>query len=243
MMIANPVAAAAAKPPVPQLATSVKPPTTAPAAAPASGTTPPATGASPAPTGAPKSPPTPAEVEQAKAAVVDKLMATSAADALGTVDAHLAKLATLTVGGGTPQGVAGAKEATALLTDASMMLQHAHVKAMEQLRAMAGELHMRLMSSASGLAYMGGQVQLAGGSKEPIKLADIAAGPIAETKATMADVVAALTPPKTAHPAKDPAAPAAPAAAAPAPGASAAPAAPAAPSAPAAPATPKPVAG
>jgi hypothetical protein len=188
MMVTTPVPVAASKPapaapaaPAPG-APVLKSPTGPAPADPA--TSPPAAGdAAPADAAA-----------AAKQAMLDKLDATSATEAIAQVDAHLTKVASLSVGGGTPEGANGAKAASALLTDASMLLQHAHVKAMEQLRTMATELHVRLMSSASGLAYMGGQVAVAGQSKEPVKLADIIAGPAQETKATMADVVAAITP-------------------------------------------------
>ena len=114
-----------------------------------------------------------ADAAASQQAAIVKLQKTSAADALAQVDVHLAKIASLSVGGGTPEGTQGAKVASMLLTDASMLLQHADVQAMQQLRNMATELHMRLMSSASGLAFMGGQVALAGGSKTPIKLGEI----------------------------------------------------------------------
>ncbi len=130
----------------------------------------------------------------AKQAIIEKLEQTTASDAMAQVDEHLGKLAALSVGGGTPEGAQSAKVASALLTDSSMLLQHAHVKAMETIRNMATELHMRLMSSVSGLAYMGGQVAVAGQSETPVKIAEIAAGPIAETKATMTDVIDAITP-------------------------------------------------
>jgi hypothetical protein len=138
--------------------------------------------------------------------VLDKLDATSATDAIAQVTDQLAKVSSLSVGGGTPEGIESAKAASAMLTDASMLLQHAHVKAIEQIRTMATELHVRLMSSASGLAYMGGQVALAGQSKEPVKLADIIAAPVKETTQTMADVTAVLAPMAPA-PAPAPAAP------------------------------------
>lgn len=210
MMISSPVAPAAK----PALATApaATPAPAAPAATPATGTTAPtAPSATPAPgTPAPATVGQPApRADTSQQAVIDKLMQTSATEAIGEVDAQLAKVASLTVGGGTPEGANGAKVASALLTDASMMLQHAHVKAMEQIRTLAGELHMQLMSSASGLAFMGGQVSTAGQAKEPVKLADIAAGPIAATRATMADVVAALRPAEAPAPiAVPPAAPA-----------------------------------
>jgi hypothetical protein len=181
----------------------------------------------------------------AKQAVLDKLEQTTASDAIAKVDDHLAKLSTLSVGGGTPEGAQGAKVASALLTDSSMLLQHAHVKAMEQLRTMATELHMRMMSSVSGLAYIGGQVAMAGQSKAPVKLADIAAGPITQTKETMSDVLAAIMPKEdvVAGPPAVPGAPDAPTV----PGAptapdATAPTAPAAPGAPSAPDAPKPAA-
>jgi hypothetical protein len=136
----------------------------------------------------------------AKQAVFEKLEKTTATDAITQVGSHLDKISSLSIGGGTPEGAESAKVATALLTDASMLIQHAHVKSMEQLRTMATELHVKLMSSASGLAFMGGQVAIAGQSKEAIKLADIAAGPITETKQTIAEVMTALAP-KDAAPA------------------------------------------
>ncbi len=148
----------------------------------------------PAPSGGAAPADAAAAAAAAQQAVVEKLQSTSAADAIAQVDDHLTKLSTLTVGGGTPEGLKGVKDATALLTDSSMLLQHAHVKAMEQLRDMATELQMRVMGSVSGLAFMGGQVSIAGQSKTPVKLADITAGPITEAKAIMADVVAAITP-------------------------------------------------
>lgn len=123
---------------------------------------------------------------------VEQLMATSAADALGKVDATLAKVAALTVGGGTPAGVASAKAAGALLTDASLFLQHAHVKAMEQLRSFASELSLQVMGSAAGLAFIGGQVATAGQSKVAVPLAGVIAEPAAATKATMAKVADVL---------------------------------------------------
>ncbi|MCW2921529.1 MAG: hypothetical protein JWL76_1403 [Thermoleophilia bacterium] len=136
----------------------------------------------------------PVDAAAAKQAIIEKLQTTTASDAIAQVDDHLAKLSMLSVGGGTPEGQQSTKAATSLLTDSSMLLQHAHVKAMEQLRDMATELQMRVMSSVSGLAYMGGQVAMAGQSKTPVKLSEIAAGPINETKAIMADVIAAITP-------------------------------------------------
>ena len=136
----------------------------------------------------------PVDAAAAKQAIIEKLQSTSAADAIAQVDGQLAKLSTLTVGGGTPESLQSTKAATTLLTDSSMLLQHAHVKAMEQIRDIATELQMRVMSSVSGLAYMGGQVAIAGQSKNPVKLSEIAAGPITETKAIMADVIAAITP-------------------------------------------------
>lgn len=201
-------------PPVTTGAVPVPPPPAAPAATAPAGAPPAVPQAAPKPTGAPNAPvqpEAPTDPAAAKAAVIDKLMKTSAQEAISEVDAHLAKVASLSVGGGTPEGTQGAKVASALLTDASMLLQHAHTKALEQIRTLAGELHLKLMSSASGLAYMGGQVAIAGQSKQPVKLAEIAAGPIAETKATMAEVVAALG--ATAKAAPAPATPAAPAAA------------------------------
>lgn len=148
----------------------------------------------------------PVDAAAARQSIIEKLQATSAADAIAQVDGHLEKLSALSVGGGTPEALQTTKVASALLTDSSMLLQHAHVKAMEQLRDMATELQMRVMSSVSGLAYLGGQVAIAGQSKTPVKLADIAAGPITETKATMGDVISAITPkdvPKADTPAPD----------------------------------------
>jgi hypothetical protein len=159
----------------------------------------PAPGAPAAP--APASGAAPADAAAAKQAVFEKLEKTTATDAITQVGSHLDKIASLSIGGGTPAGVESAKVASALLTDASMLIQHAHVKSMEQLRTMATELHVKLMSSASGLAFMGGQVAIAGQSKEAIKLADIAAGPIGETKQTIAEVMTALAPKDGAAPA------------------------------------------
>ena len=130
----------------------------------------------------------------AKQSVIEKLQSTTAAAAIAQVDEHLGKLATMSVGGGTPEGAESAKVASALLTDSSLLLQHANVKALETLRDLATELQMRVMNSVSGLAYIGGQVAIAGQSKTPVNLADITAGPISETKAAMADVVEAITP-------------------------------------------------
>lgn len=206
MMISSPApvgaSAAPAAAPIPPPAGTSAPPSTTPASrapgSPPAGTTAPAPTPAPAPAPAP---PTgqgggaPADAAAATQAVIDRLMKTSASEAIEQVDARLAKVASITVGGATPEGTQGAKVASALLTDASMLLQHAHVKTMEQLRAIAGELHLKLMSSSSALAFLGGQVSVAGQSKEPVKLAEVAAGPIAQTKATIADVVAALAPP------------------------------------------------
>lgn len=153
-----------------------------------------------------------------KQAVVDKLMKTSATEAMGQVDERLTQLSKLTIGGATPEGVKGATHAANLLTDASMLLQHAHVEAMKELRQLEGGLHVRLMSSASGLAFLGGQIAVAGQSSKPVKLADVAANQIAETGTAMHDVAAVLTA-ATAPAADGPPAPApapAPASAAPA---------------------------
>ncbi len=201
MIVATPIPTAVPKP------TPTAPPTapvaTAPAGAPSA--TPkvddaPAVPAGQAADGAKQQTPAPGgaaapvDAAAAKQSIIEKLQSTSAADAIAQVDSHLEKLSALSVGGGTPEGQQTTKIASALLTDSSMLLQHAHVKAMEQLRDMATELQMRVMSSVSGLAYMGGQVAIAGQSKTPVKLADIAGGPITETKATMGDVIAAITP-------------------------------------------------
>ena len=220
MMVTTPVPSAAPKAapaPAPAAPATATPKPTVPAAddAPSSpATSQAAAGAK----GDAKAPPAggaaaPADAEAAKQAVLDELEKTTAQDAIAKVDDHLEKIAALTVGGGTPEGAQSAKVASALLTDSSMLLQHAHIKAIEQLRTMAAELNMRVMSSASGLAFLGGQVALAGQSKEPVKLADIVAGPIKDTKAAMADVISAITPKdaKGDAPAKGDASPAAPA--------------------------------
>ncbi|MEO6866996.1 MAG: hypothetical protein ABI200_03150 [Gaiellales bacterium] len=181
--------------PVPPPISATPPAPAGPAAPPAPTAPPAAKDGTPAPkTGTPvpdgSTPPpagstAPADAADAAAKVIEQLANTSAIDAMTQVNAQLDKVATLSVGGGTPEGVENAKVASALLTDSSMMLQHAHTKALEQLRTIAGELHLQLMSASSGLAFLGGQVALAGQSKEPVQLAEIAVGPINETKKTM----------------------------------------------------------
>jgi hypothetical protein len=159
-----------------------------------------------------------------KEEAVKQIMSMSASDAVAAAGEELTSVGKMTIGGGTPEGAEKAKAAAALLSNTSQMVQLAHLKATDQLRSIADELDVRMMSAASGLAFMGGQIALAGASKTPINLADVAKGPIAETQAILAEVVKALG---------GAAAPAAPAA----PTAPAAPAAPAASTAPAAPVT------
>ncbi|MCW2925118.1 MAG: hypothetical protein JWM98_2522 [Thermoleophilia bacterium] len=193
----------------PASATPPKLPTTPTAPAPHDAPTAPAGHDAPSAPGAPTGHDTPADPTapkvpvpadapptgpaDAKTAVIDRLMKTSAGEAMAEVDGNLAKLSALTVGGPGPEGAKDAAAATALLTDSSMLLQHAHVKAMEDLHQLAGDLHVRLMSSASGLAFIGGQVAAAGQSKTPVKVAEVAAGQIAETEEAMHDVAAVLS--------------------------------------------------
>jgi hypothetical protein len=169
----------------------------APATPPAGGkpapTAPTVPGAPTAPTGGATPPAgTPADAAAAKAALLDKLMKTTAADAIAQVSGHLEQLGKMTIGGGTPEGIKAAKDASALLTDASMLLQHADVKVMEQLHDKAAELHMKLMGSATGLAFLGGQLAVAGQSKEPIKVGEVAAERIKDTVMTMQAALTAL---------------------------------------------------
>lgn len=202
MMISSPippVAAAAAAPPA---ATPTAPAT--PAATPTAPATPAAALAdnAPVPAGAASgpddAPPIPTR-EQA----IRETMSMSAQDAAAAVASNFEALGKLTVGGGTKEGVEHAKLASMLLSNSSSMLQLAHLKASEHLRSLADELDMQMMGAATNLAFVGGQVALAGGAKQPIKVAELAAQPMAMTTAALTDVLAAITP--TSAPASPPA--------------------------------------
>jgi hypothetical protein len=175
--------------------------THAPAPAPAPTTPKPSAPGAPA---NPSGPQTPADAAAQKAAMLDKLMKTTAVEAITQVGGNLKALSQLTVGGGTPEGQKAAQTATALLTDSSMMLQQADLKAVLQLHDAAAELHARLMGSATSLAFLAGQLAIAGQSKQPIKVADVAKDNIAQAVATMQATLTALTPPKDGAPASAP---------------------------------------
>lgn len=188
MMISTPIpamAAAPAAPPAPDAPPPTATPVTAPAA-PAPDDGPPPAGAAPKPGDDPSIP--------TKEQAIAETMSMSAQDAAAAVASNFDALGKLTVGGGTKEGAEHAKLASMLLTNSSNMLQLAHLKASEHLRSLADELDMQMMSSATNLAFLGGQIALAGSSAQPVRVAELAAEPIARSSAALAGVLAMIQP-------------------------------------------------
>lgn len=143
--------------------------------------------------GAPGAPKAPADENPAKAAA-EKLLNTGALEAFTQVGDHLTQLAKMKVGGGTPEGTESAKAATALLTDASVLLQQADSKLLEQLHAAADQVHLRLMASSTDLAVLGGQLAVAGSTKHVVNVGEVAQERFGATAATMQAAIELLAP-------------------------------------------------
>lgn len=198
MIVATPVPTAVPKPA----------PTAGPVAPPAAGA--PFTGAPPAAApkdddaaaataaaGAPGAPKPPAGEDApipTREQAIAETMSMSAHDAVAAVASNFDTLGKLTVGGGTKEGADHAKLASMLLSNSSNMVQLAHLKATEHLRSLADELDLRIISTATNLAAMGGQVALAGGSPTPVKIAEFAGAEVGKTVTAMKELLAIIDP-------------------------------------------------
>lgn len=125
------------------------------------------------------------------------------ADAVKAATSHLAKLLTMTVGGGTKEGIAAARQAAALLQDTSLLVQVVHRNALASAKQpLAPETEINLMMLASGMAGASAQVASAGAaSTKPLPLKDLLAKPsqqAIEILVAVAGQIADVQPPAAA---------------------------------------------